>query len=66
MTQSMEAIKSAVKNIGEYINEKQEGVEILGIHLEGPFVSPKFAGAQPLEYIVKCDIDQFNSINEAS
>ena len=66
MTQSMEAIKSAVKNIGEYINEKQEGVEILGIHLEGPFVSPKFAGAQPLEYIVKCDIDQYNSINEAS
>lgn len=66
MTQSMEAIKSAVKNIGEYINEKHEGVEILGVHLEGPFVSPKFAGAQPLEYIVKCDIDQFNSINEAS
>lgn len=66
MTQSMEAIKSAVKNIGEYINGKHEGVEILGIHLEGPFVSPKFAGAQPLEYIVKCDIDQFNSINEAS
>ena len=66
MTQSMEAIKSAVKNIGEYINEKHEGVEILGIHLEGPFVSPKFAGAQPLEYIVKCDIDQFNSINETS
>lgn len=66
MTQSMDAIKSAVKNIGEYINEKHEGVEILGIHLEGPFVSPKFAGAQPLEYIVKCDIDQFNSINEAS
>ena len=55
-----------IENIGEYINEKQEGVEILGIHLEGPFVSPKFAGAQPLEYIVKCDIDQFNSINEAS
>ena len=45
MTQSMEAIKSAVKNIGEYINEKHEGVEILGVHLEGPFVSPKFAGA---------------------
>lgn len=66
MTQSMDAIKAAVKNIGEYINEDHEGVEILGIHLEGPFVSPKFAGAQPLEFIVKCDIDQFNLINEAS
>ena len=66
MTQSMDAIKAAVKNIGEYINESHEGVEILGIHLEGPFVSPKFAGAQPLEFIVKCDIEKFNSINRAS
>ena len=66
MTQSMEAIKAAVKNIGEYVKENNDGVEILGIHLEGPFVSPKFAGAQPLEYIVKCDIDAFKEINEAS
>ncbi len=66
MTQSMDAIKAAVKNIGEYVKSGHEGVEILGIHLEGPFVSPKFAGAQPLEYIVKCDIDSFKSINEAS
>ena len=66
MTQSMENIKAAVKNIGEYIEEKHDGVEVLGIHLEGPFVSPKFAGAQPLEYIVKCDIDQFDDINKAS
>ena len=66
MTQSMDAIKAAVNNIGRYINENNDGVEILGIHLEGPFVSPKFAGAQPLEYIVKCDIDAFKEINEAS
>ena len=66
MTQSMDAIKAAVKNIGAYINESHEGVEILGIHLEGPFVSPKFAGAQPLEFIVQCDIEKFNSINRAS
>lgn len=66
MTQSMDAIKAAVKNIGEYVKAGNDGVEILGIHLEGPFVSPKFAGAQPLEYIVKCDIPSFKEINEAS
>ena len=66
MTQSMENIKAAVKNIGEYIKENNDGVEVLGIHLEGPFVSPKFAGAQPPEYIVKCDISSFKEINEAS
>lgn len=66
MTQSIGNIKAAVKNIGEYINENNDGVEVLGIHLEGPFVSPKFAGAQPLEYIIKCDIPLFKEINDAS
>ena len=66
MTQSMDNIKAAVKNIGDYIKENNDGVEVLGIHLEGPFVSPKFAGAQPLEYIVQCDVSSFKEINEAS
>ena len=66
MTQSMEAITASVKNIGEYIDEKHSGVEILGIHLEGPYVSPKFAGAQPLDYIIKCDVESFKKLNEAA
>ena len=57
MTQSMEAITASVKNIGEYIDENNSGVEVLGIHLEGPYVSLKFAGAQPPEYIIQCDIE---------
>ena len=66
MTQSLENIKKAVRNIGEYIEENHDGVEVLGIHLEGPFVSPKFAGAQPAEYILKCNIETMKEINEAS
>lgn len=66
MTQSMEAITASVKNIGEYIDEKHSGVEILGIHLEGPYVSLKFAGAQPPSYIIQCDIESFKKLNEAS
>lgn len=66
MTQSLDNIKRAVKNIGEYIEEEHVGVEILGIHLEGPFVSPKFAGAQPREYIIKCNIDIMEEISKAS
>lgn len=66
MTQSMEAITASVKNIGEYIDENNGGVEILGIHLEGPYVSLKFAGAQPPEYIIKCDVESFKKLNEAS
>lgn len=66
MTQSMEAITASVKNIGEYIDEKHSGVEVLGIHLEGPYVSLKFAGAQPPGYIIQCDIESFKKLNEAS
>jgi N-acetylglucosamine-6-phosphate deacetylase len=66
MTQSIEAITASVKNIGEYIDENNGGAEILGIHLEGPYVSLKYAGAQPPEYIIKCDVESFKKLNEAS
>lgn len=66
MTQSSEAITASLKNIGEYIQEQHSGVEILGVHLEGPYVSLKYAGAQPPEYIIKCDIESFKKFNEAS
>ena len=66
MTQSEENIKAALKNINEYMKIQNEGSEVLGIHLEGPFISKKFKGAQPEEYVVKCDVDKFKEYNEAS
>ncbi|PNB52766.1 N-acetylglucosamine-6-phosphate deacetylase, partial [Pseudomonas sp. GW456-E7] len=35
------------------------GAELLGIHLEGPFVSHKRAGAQPKEWIRPSDVALF-------
>ncbi|QJC97833.1 N-acetylglucosamine-6-phosphate deacetylase [Bacillus mojavensis] len=35
------------------------GAELIGIHLEGPFVSPKRAGAQPKEWIRPSDLALF-------
>lgn len=66
MTQSIDLIKSALKNLAEYIQDNPIGTEILGIHLEGPFISKKHAGAQPLEYILPCDIALFDSLNESA
>ncbi len=65
MTQSTQAIESALLNAGKYIeNQTQENAEIVGIHLEGPFISPARKGAQPEEYIIDPDITLFKRWQE--
>lgn len=51
MTMPKNDIIKALKNIGNYNNN--QGATLLGIHLEGPFISPIFAGAQNPENIIK-------------
>ncbi|MFE4353310.1 N-acetylglucosamine-6-phosphate deacetylase [Peribacillus butanolivorans] len=65
MTQSTDAIESALLNAGNYIgNQTQNHAEIVGIHLEGPFISPARKGAQPEEYIVDPDVPLFKRWQE--
>lgn len=59
ITQSIEVLEQAVKNVATVVHEGYEGAEVLGINLEGPFLSMKYKGAQPAEYIVKPSIEQF-------
>lgn len=67
MTQSPENITNALKAVKK-VREKGEykGAEVLGVHLEGPFISPKHVGAQPLEYVATPDAELFDKYNEAS
>jgi N-acetylglucosamine-6-phosphate deacetylase len=38
----------------------------IGIHLEGPFLSPKKCGVQPVEHMLAPDIDTFDRLYEAA
>jgi len=66
MTQEPANIERALKNAGDYIrNHNQPGkAEVAGIHLEGPFINPIRKGAQPEQFILNPDIEQFEKWNE--
>ncbi|WP_155590742.1 N-acetylglucosamine-6-phosphate deacetylase [Lysinibacillus cavernae] len=65
MTQSYDNIERAIANVAQFQPQLDEA-EVLGIHIEGPFVSKNRAGAQPLDYIVQPDIDVWTKWQELS
>lgn len=67
MTQSPENILKAMQAVKDYTAKNPEdGAKVLGIHLEGPFISTKHVGAQPIEYVASPDVEVFKNYNEAS
>lgn len=67
MTQSPENINKALSTVKEYKElNKPEGAEILGVHLEGPFISKSHIGAQPLDYVAEPLVDTFKKYQEIS
>ena len=66
ITQSEEVLTKALKNVANVVREGYEGARILGIHFEGPYLDQKFKGAQPEQYCVSPDLDQFKRYLEAS
>ncbi|KRN83632.1 N-acetylglucosamine 6-phosphate deacetylase [Pediococcus ethanolidurans] len=57
-----------LKTLGHKIRDQNidSGSNCLGIHLEGPFINPQYAGAQNRESIITPTIEDFKSFNDAS
>ncbi|AEF17928.1 N-acetylglucosamine-6-phosphate deacetylase [Thermoanaerobacterium xylanolyticum LX-11] len=61
MTEDKNKIKNAIKNVF-YNKDRVEGAEILGVHMEGPFINPKQKGAQDDKFILKPTVENFTEI----
>ncbi len=66
ITQSEDVLTKALKNVAYVMENGYEGAELLGVHMEGPYLAKDFSGAQPEQYIVKPDLKQFQRYQNAS
>ena len=62
---STEEMKATIKAIVAAMG-KEEGAKIMGIHLEGPFISPEKLGVQRPETVKLPDINLFDELWDAS
>ena len=62
MTVSIEDINNAMKAIHEAKVNGTDGANVLGAHLEGPFISPKAIGAQNPNFLQALSIDTYKKM----
>jgi N-acetylglucosamine-6-phosphate deacetylase len=64
LTHTRSTIEKAIKSIVEAMEKGTEGAEVLGIHLEGPFLNKLHCGAQNPEYIRAGTLEEMQSYIE--
>ena len=67
MTQTQDVMCKAVRSVRQFIEEDHSiSAEALGIHLEGPFLSEKYAGGQPRQFLDTDFRNIFDNLNAES
>lgn len=64
MTQSDENVKKALKAVTRFTG--RGGANLLGVHLEGPFISRGYIGAQSPQYVREPSVGYFKELQSAS
>lgn len=60
MTMDFETIEKAVNE-----SKSENGAKVLGFHIEGPYISPKYKGAQNEKFIKNPDCKEFSKLKYA-
>ncbi len=66
VTQNEEVLAAAVANVAKAMEDEPKGAQILGVHLEGPFLNTAYSGAQPEQYIVEPSVERFKRLQRAA